>query len=262
MPETTRIEQAAAYMTRLMRDNLRVRNLPPELAPATRAEAYRVQAFYERQSASPLVAWKIAATSLAGQRHIGVDGPLAGRYIAERVVQSGGSIPLGNNVMRVAEIEFAYRMGLDLLPRAEPYDELEVLTAVASLHPTIEIPDSRFERFETVGAPALIADNACAYWLCIGGEMTSNWRDTDLATVEPLGLVLGRSETRGKGSNVLGSPLNALVWITNELSSLGIALKAGQYVSTGTCVVPMTIAPGDHVTGDFGRLGRVECRIV
>ena len=34
------------------------------------------------------------------------------------------------------------------------------LAAVATLHPAIEVPDSRYDDFTRVGAPQLIADNA------------------------------------------------------------------------------------------------------
>jgi 2-keto-4-pentenoate hydratase len=33
-------------------------------------------------------------------------------------------------------------------------------------------------------------------------------------------------------------------------------------VTTGTCVVPVPIAPGDTVTADFGLLGSVEATLV
>ena len=64
--------------------------LPADLRPKDRAEAYQVQTYIEEFSAKPLYGWKIAATSIAGQRHIGVDGPLAGRILAERVIADGG----------------------------------------------------------------------------------------------------------------------------------------------------------------------------
>jgi 2-keto-4-pentenoate hydratase len=38
-------------------------------------------------------------------------------------------------------------------------------------------------------------------------------------------------------------------------------LKAGQVVTTGTCVKPLAIAAGDRVEGDFGQLGRVALSI-
>ena len=239
------------------RQETRCQNLPAELQTASKADAYAVQALIERTSAAPLWGWKIAATSVAGQKHIGVSGPLAGRYIAERVVRSGGTVPFGRNHMKVAEVEFAFRLGADLPPRQTPYTEDEVFLAVASLHPAIEIPDSRYDRFETVGEFALIADNACAHWLVVGDAAPDLWRDLDLADFTPTGRVIGKGEWRGKGSNVLGSPRLALTWLANELSALGIGLKAGQTVTTGTCLVPMVIAAGDRVEGDFGVLGQV-----
>jgi len=66
----------------------------------------------------------------------------------------------------------------------------------------------------------------------------------------------------GGGFNVLGDPRAALAWAANELSGLGISLKAGEIVTTGTCVVPIPIARGDRVEMDFGSLGTVACRLV
>jgi 2-keto-4-pentenoate hydratase len=251
-------EATSDYLLQLWRSEERCEHLPDNLKPASKAYSYSVQALFEKQSESPLWGWKIAATSLAGQKHIGVTGPLAGRYIAERVVTSGQAIPFGRNHMKVAEIEFAFRLGSDLPPRPTPYTEADVFAAVASLHPAIEIPDSRYNRFETVGEFALIADNACAHWMAIGEAAPDIWRDLDLAAFAPVGRVADRGEWQGLGANVLGSPRIALTWIANELSQLGIGLKAGQTVTTGTCLVPMPIMAGDHITGDFGALGRIE----
>lgn len=251
------IRDAADFIRELWQNEQRCAGLPKELLPKSRSDAYRIQEFHEVVSASPLVGWKIAATSVAGQKHIGVEGPLAGRYIAERVVQSGGAVPFGNNHMRVAEVEFAFRLGRDLVPRFESYSEEEVFGAVESAHPVIEVPDSRYERFEIVGTASLIADNACAHWMAIGEAMPERWRNMDLAAFEPVGRIAGKNGVIGKGSNVLGSPRIAMTWLANELSGLGVTLKAGQFVTTGTCLVPMVIEQGDQVMGDFGDLGSV-----
>ena len=238
----------------------RLDTLPPEFLPGTRAEAYRVQACIEAHTSQPLYGWKIAATSIAGQKHIGVDGPLAGRLLAERRIEDDGVCPLGNNLMKVAEMEFAFRMGGDLPPREADYLQDEVLAAVASLHPAIEIPDSRYEHFERVGMASLIADNACAHRFVIG-PAAENWRGLDLAAHRVLGLRNGAVAEEGQGANVLGDPRIALTWLANELSRHGVTLKAGQVVITGTCVKPMTIAVGDRAEGDFGALGRVSVTI-
>jgi 2-keto-4-pentenoate hydratase len=236
--------------------------LPGDLRPKDRAEAYRVQACIEEFTTQPLYGWKIAATSIAGQRHIGVDGPLAGRILAERVIGDGGVFVLGSSLMRVAELEFAFRMGQDLAPREKPYSQDEVLAAVASLHPAIELPDSRFAHFESAGLAQLIADNACAHRFVLGPAAREAWRRLDLATHPAQAFRNGELAERGQGANVLGDPRIALTWLANELSRHGMSLKAGQVVTTGTCVKPLAISAGERIDGDLGLLGKVSVTII
>ena len=238
---------------------------PAELASQSRAEAYAVQALFEMRSAHPLFGWKIAATSQAGQKHIGVEGPLAGRILAEKVVPEGALCDLTHCHMKFAEAEFAFRMGRDLPPRAAPYMQAEVMAAAASLHPAIEIPDSRFTRYETRGALQLICDDACAHQFYLGAASTVNWQSIDLAKLATAGRVFDtegklKLEWPGSGANVLGDPRLALTWIANELSAHGVTLRAGQVVTTGTCVPPMTVAPGETFVADLGAVGEARLR--
>jgi 2-keto-4-pentenoate hydratase len=240
----------------------RIGQLPIRLRPTSEEEGYAVQALLEPRSAFPLFGWKIAATSPAGQAHIRVSGPLAGRILKERVVENGGEYTLGNNLMRVAELEFAFRMGETLQPRESPYSRTEVVACVEALHPSIEIPDTRLSEFEQAGAPQLIADNACANDFMLGPVAPELWRTIDLAAHEVTGTINGGEPHPGIGRNVLGDPRIALTWLVNRLSALDIPLTAGQIVTTGTCVIPMPIEPGDQVQGDFGPLGRVSLSII
>ncbi|HUK33011.1 MAG TPA: hypothetical protein VLV86_03810 [Vicinamibacterales bacterium] len=232
--------------------------LPEVIRPVTREDGYAIQSRLDRRSAFPLYGWKIAATSDAGQAHIAVDGPLAGRLLAEHVFTSGCHVAFGRNHMRVAEAEFAFRMAVDLPPRATPYTVDEVLANAGTLHPAIEIPDSRYVDFTVVGAAQLIADNACARDFVLGPAAADNWRSLDLAAHRVVGSVAGKLEREGIGANVLRDPRLGLVWLVNELSRLNLPLYAGQVVTTGTCLVPLPIAPGDRVMCDFGELGRVD----
>ena len=236
----------------------RIAELPVALRPASRAEGYAIQAHLETKQA-PIAGWKIAATSAEGQAHIGVDGPLAGRLPQSRVFESGATLAFGANHMAVAEAEFCFRMGRDLPPRSAPYEVAEVLDAVASVQPGIEVPDSRYDDFAGVGAAQLIADDACAHEFVLGAATEADWRAIDLAAHSVVGEVAGQLRREGSGANVLGDPRVALAWLVNELSGLGITLREGQIVTTGTCLRPMAIAPGAEVMADFGALGRVGC---
>ena len=71
-----------------------------------------------------------------------------------------------------------------------------------------------------------------------------------------------RYRREGEGRAVLGDPRLALTWMVNELSARGIALHAGQTVSTGTCMVPLEVVPGDRVEADYGALGRVAVTLL
>ena len=146
----------------------RLTALPQACRPTTRGDGYAVQAALAQCSGQPVSGWKIAATSAAGQAHIGVDGPLAGRLLASRLLDDGAAIKIAGNAMKVFEVEFAFRMATDLPRRAAPWTQPEVMAAVASLHPAIEIPDSRYDDFVHAGQAQLIADNACACWVIFG----------------------------------------------------------------------------------------------
>jgi 2-keto-4-pentenoate hydratase len=252
---------ASDLLYRHWREQTRLEALPLELRPATRADGYRIQAFIEAHTARPLFGWKIAATSDAGQKHINVDGPLAGRLLAERVIADGGVFVLGDSFMRLAEMEFAFRMAADFAPRPMPYTQDEVMAGVASLHPAIEFPDTRYIDVTQAGVAQLVADNACAHQFVLGPATRIDWRALDLAAHPVRALIDGKVAGEGVGANVLGDPRLALTWLVNELSCHGMTLRAGEVVTTGTCVKPLPITAGDQVRGDFGPLGTVAAAI-
>jgi 2-keto-4-pentenoate hydratase len=254
------IDFAATTLWGNWQQSRRIQRLPQQGRPADRADGYAIQAKLAELSGQGIAGWKIAATSGAGQAHIGVDGPLAGRLLKERVLKDNAVISLTGNIMRVAEAEFAFRFGRDLDRRKEPYSLVEVLSAVESLHPAIEVPDSRFEDYTVVGAPQLIADNACACWFILGTSTKANWREFDLVQHKVDGYRNLDHASSGIGANVLGDPRVALTWIANELSQFGDGLLAGQIVTTGTCITPIPVAPGDQVRMDFGAFGSVEAQ--
>jgi 2-keto-4-pentenoate hydratase len=259
MLDKTQITAAAKTLNDHWRAGTKLGNLDATHRPRDRAEGYAIQAEIERTSTGKLFGWKIAATSEAGQKHINVDGPMVGRILPETVISDGGTASMAGNEMRVAEPEFAFRMKADLAPRISPYSVQEVLDAVGTLHPAIEIPDSRFFDFVRAGAAQIIADNACAHLFVLGRPATSDWRALDLIEEKPV-ITMGGKQFIGHGKNVLGDPRMALAWCANELRQLGLTLRAGEVVTTGTCHPPLPIQSGDLVSADFGSLGKVSVK--
>jgi 2-keto-4-pentenoate hydratase len=236
--------------------------LPEDCRPRNRTEGYAIQAAMASLSGQPVVGWKIAATTLSGQKHINVDGPIAGRLLRQKVLAPGAAITLGDNHMRVAEAELVFRFATDLPPRNTPYETAEVMDAIDAVLTGIEVPDSRYEDFCVVGDAQLIAENACAAWFVLGEEALTDWHRLDLKTHPVRVFRNGELAGEGTGAMVLGDPKIALVWIANELSALGLGLKAGDVVTTGTVVTPVRVEPGDAIHCDFGELGQLDARFV
>jgi 2-keto-4-pentenoate hydratase len=250
------IREAAQFLWQTRIEERRIDALPADLCPQTLADGYAIQDAMRDCSGQPAVGWKIAATSAAGQRHIGVTEPLAGRLFRDFVLPDGARRPAAPLVMRVAEAEFAFKMAEDLPPRGRDYAVQEVCDAVGAMHLAIEIPDARFEVFDTIGAAQIAADDAFHAWFVLG-KAVKNWRDLDLPTQPVRALKGDRVVGEGSGANALGDPRLALTWLANHLNRRGDRLKAGDVITTGTCVKPVDIAAGDVVVADFGPLGQV-----
>jgi len=247
-------------------NNSKLEFLPDTCRPMTREEGYACQSMLPKVSGQKVIGWKIAATSSVGQAHINVNGPLAGRILSGQIFQDGDAVPSVGNWMQVAEPEMAFCLKSDLIARNLVYSEDEVMLAVESLHPSLEIPNSRFTKFTDAGEAQLLADNACAHHFILGPQAPEGWRNLDLSAHSVNANVISldgkRWERTGSGSAVLGDPRKALTWLVNELSSQGISLYAGEFITTGTCMTPLELVTGDTVTADFGVLGKVALRFV
>jgi 2-keto-4-pentenoate hydratase len=202
-----------------------------------------------------LIGHKIACTNVTAQQQLSVDGPFRGRLLSHFCYDSPAHLDTNDFFMRVIEAEFGFRMARDLTPA--PHTRDEIADAIEGVIPAIEIVDSRFDDWTTIGAASLTADNACnAAW--VKGALLTKWREIDLAAQLVRVIVNGRVEREGSGANVLGHPLNAMEWLVNSLAAGGLGLKAGEYVTTGVTTVVYMAERGDHITADFGPVGSAE----
>lgn len=239
----------------------RLAELPEQVRPKTPEEAYQCQEILVQRLLThyggAVIGYKIACTNPTAQRQLSVDDPFYGHLLSSFCADSPARLPAGDFFMRVIEAEFAFRMARDLPPVSTPRQKEEVAAAVDGVIPGIEIVDSRFESWTTIGALSLTADQACnAAW--VKGPLLKNWQGIDLAA-QPVTLTVNGSVVReGTGGAVLGHPLNALLWLANMLSSRGLGLKAGQYITTGVTTEVYMAERGDVIAADFGPVGTAE----
>ena len=69
---------------------------------------------------------------------------------------------------------------------------------------------------------------------CVLGDPVLDWQAIDLAEVVGRTSINGKWEETGEGRDVLGHPLEAVVWLANKLAERKTGLKAGQIIMTGS----------------------------
>jgi 2-keto-4-pentenoate hydratase len=225
-------------------------------------EAYQVQREIVSLANLRSIGWKVGATSKAVQRVVGTDEPATAMMFEDHCFENGSSIAIFETFNIGIESEFAYRFSHDLPTRNTPYDRDEVLAAVATVIPAMEVVGCRFEGgFKNMGAVFLTADMvANSEW--VSGDEHEGWHQMNFGDYPVRLYKDDKQVAEGVGSNALGDPLNVLVWTANHLSRLGDGIKEGEVVSTGTCTGVIPISPGQTFVADFGNLGRVEARFV
>lgn len=74
--------------------------------------------------------------------------------------------------------------------------------------------------------------------------------------------VNGEMAASATAAEVLGDPINSVVFLANKLGEIGMSLKAGMVLMTGSIVASFKLKPGDEVRAEYTRLGQVRLRCV
>lgn len=253
------MEEAAAAIADGRRRGKTIGDLPESCRLADYDEIYPIMESVHRQLGWQAVGWKVGAASKEIQGKEGLPGPAAGRLYQRGMHEAPAELGPEHFIKyRLCESEFMFRLSRDLPPRAAPYAMAEMWDAVDLLYPVIEIGDSVFDDWygstRYFGPPA---DNVGGANL-VFGKPTANWRHLDLASHRIDLSSNGIPVRHGFGSAAMGHPLESLAWLANQRSFMGDGLKAGEFVSTGTCTGHLFANRGDSVRADFGELGDVR----
>lgn len=240
------VEEAARLLC-AARGGVPVHELPQSCRPQSDADAYQIQDAVIRQLGEPIGGWKVGAASASS-------AAFCAPICQGRVRPSPASFSHAELRIIGIEAEIAFRLGRDLPPRAAPYDRAEV-TASATLHPAIEVVDSRYADFRSLDRLSILADNSSNGGLVYGAAL-QDWESYDLGhtmiTVTEDGEPF--ADSRNSGAR---DPVAALVDFANLMNARGGA-KAGMFVTTGSRTGMVFTRRGARVTADFGPLGRVE----
>jgi len=246
-----RLRQASEILLEARRTVTPVAELPEKLRPASLAEAYFVQdAMIEELGA--IAGWKVGASSPEAT-------PMFAPMFDFGMASDGALIANSMRRMRGVEAEIAFLLGRDLPTRTTAYTRDEVLAAIASAHPTIELLESAYLDPDAVDRLAMIADLQM-HGGFVHGPAYAGWRNFDFGQENVTVTVDGVVRT-DKGANGFGTDLLQLVvWLANEGQPRTGGLYAGQWITTGSWMGKTLAQPGSEVHVHFNHFGDVRCR--
>ena len=155
------------------------------------------------------------------------------------------------------------RLGADLPSSGAPYDRGKVAEAVESLAATFEIIDIR--RNPDLDPKVQFMTGVAANVFNAGvvlGEPVTDWQALDLAAAYGSMSINGEIVGDGHGSDVMGHPLEPLVWLANKLAEQGVGLSTGMVIITGSIVSPKPVNAGDTASIMIEGLGGADLTVV
>jgi 2-keto-4-pentenoate hydratase len=257
-----KILAAAETIATARRGRTPLPSLPPDQVPRDEAEGYKIQrAVHDLllPQVGAMVGYKIGCTSAVMQQYLDIPHPCGGGVFAKGVHESGAKLRARDYVRVGVECEIAVRLARDLLPSEAPFTAEWVMEAIEAYYPAIEIVDDRYVKWETMGAPTLVADDFFAAG-CVLGKAVTRSAAPDLLTVTGRAVVNGKEAGRGTGADVLDHPHHALAWLANHLAAEGKGLHEGQIVLTGSLVKTVWLNAGDSATMELDGLGTVAVK--
>jgi len=224
-------------------------------------DAYRIQLrMIQRRvdAGETIIGKKIGVTSKVVMDMLKVNQPDFGQMTSGMVFNEGEAIRVDSMIAPRAEAEVAFILKHDL--EGPGVTAADVLRATECVLPCFEIVDSRIQDWK-IKIQDTVADNASCGVLTLGGVRRSP-RDLDLALA---GMVLeknGELISTSTGAAVQGSPVNAVAWLANTLGRLGIGLKAGEVILSGSQSPLVPVKAGDSLSCAVGGLGGTTVRFI
>jgi 2-oxo-hept-3-ene-1,7-dioate hydratase len=251
----------ASLLAQLRRDGRQQSGLDATLTPPDASSAYQVATLVEKSLGWEVIGWKIAATNDTMQQALRSDSPIYGRVFAPNVFESPHVMAHAGLCSPIPEVEYQIFLNKDLPARDAPYKQAEVIDAIASIHPGIELAECRFihdEHFPPL--PAILAD-ASGSGTLVYGPAIKNWQQRDIATQEVVLFCNGNERRTGNAQTAMEHPVAPLTWLANELSRTGVGMRAGQIISTGTMTGMLKPKAGETFVADFGEFGQVSIEL-
>jgi 2-keto-4-pentenoate hydratase len=241
---------AGAMLLDARRTNTPIDDLPAAVRPVTLEEAYFIQ---DRLALAygEIGGWKVGAGTADATPMF---APMPRAWIASNHARLGG-----RHRFRGLEAEIAFLIGEDLPPRDKAYSRDEVVAAIASCHPAIEVIESGLTDPLKAEKLSMIADLQM-HGAFVYGAAVADWERIDFSKEHVVLSVDGVVRVERTGSNTSGNLMRLLPWLANEGAGRTGGLKAGEWVTTGSWTGVSLGMAGAEVKVVFSAAGEVDLK--
>jgi 2-keto-4-pentenoate hydratase len=201
----------------------------------------------ERLEASDnrIVGYKAGLTNKALQERFGVASPVRGVLLEKMLLQDDAEVPFDFGARPVFEADLLVVVKDDAIHRAKTH--LDVLRSLSQVAPFIELPDLLVAEGEKLSGPLLVSLNVGARLGVVGQGVAVQATPEFAAALAAMTVTVrdrGKAVASGKGAAILDHPLNAVLWLAQDLEKSGVRLKPGDVLSLGSFTQPMRPLPG------------------
>jgi 2-keto-4-pentenoate hydratase len=244
-----RVKAAATALVEARRSMAALSGLPAGSTPGSVADAHAIQDATTTLLGKSVAAYKAMAPA-NGE-------PNRGLIYAGTLFASPAEIPAAQVPQCGVEGEVAFVFRRDLPKRDRPYTREEVAAAVEALA-AIEIVHSRFPADAKIGALDKLADSI-SNGAFVHAAPRMDWQGLALGKLNVTLLVNGQAVLSQTGGHPTGDPLGVAVVLVNMLAD---GVRAGQFVTCGSCTGLRYLNPGDTCTVRFDGLGEAQVRFL
>lgn len=189
-----------------------------------------------------VVGRKIGITSRGMMKQLQCDSPDYGYLLDKTLVLEGQSCLRSELNVPILEGELAFIIGEDI--QGLGLTTAHILNAVSWVVPCFEVCDARYTSWKGVTVRDTISDNAGASRFMLG----SCPRRVNEVNLKCVGMVMERNGVfmdSAAGAEVMGSPLNSMLWLANKLAEYGDGLRKGDVVLSGAFMSAISCEQGD-----------------
>jgi 2-keto-4-pentenoate hydratase len=202
----------------------------------------------------PPVGYKVGLTGKAMQERLGVDHPVSGVLLQRMLREPGAPVPAGYAARPLVEADLIAVIGDAGVNQART--PAEVLAHLSALRPFIELADLALPPDQKPTAESIAAVNVGARLGVLGEPIAIEPGLAERLATMKVSLTDGTGKVLAEapGAAILGHPLNAVIWLAQDLAARGEALQPGQLVSLGSFGPPVLPVPGGTVTARYDGL--------